>query len=97
MNIWGKSLLHDYGRRHAKAKGSLESWLNIAILASWKTSAEVLASFGSAKRIKGNRMRFKICGNKHRMVVEFNYESGNAHIRWLGTHDEYDRIDPETV
>lgn len=97
MNIRGRSLLHDFGRLHAEAKSSLDSWQKIAKLASWTTSAEVLASFGSAKRIRGNRMRFKICGNKYRMVVALDYQNGNAHIRWVGTHDEYNKIDPETV
>lgn len=60
-------------------------------------AAEVRASFGSAKRIRGNRMRFKICGNKYRMVVAFDYAKGAAYIRWVGTHDEYDRINAEKV
>ena len=90
-------MLKDYGRRHAEAKESLDLWLKISKLASWKTSAEVRASFGSAKRIRGNRMRFKICGNKYRMVVAFDYAKGAAYIRWVGTHDEYDRINAEKV
>ena len=42
-------------------------------------------------------MRFKICGNKYRMVVAFDYAKGAAYIRWVGTHDEYDRINAEKV
>ncbi len=53
--------------------------------------------FGSADVIGANRIIFDICGNDYRMVVRFSYVAQVAEIRFGGTHDEYDRIDPLTV
>ena len=36
-------------------------------------------------------------GNKYRLVVHFAYAYKTALIKFVGTHKEYDRIDPETV
>jgi mRNA interferase HigB len=40
---------------------------------------------------------FNIAGNKYRLVVKFNYPLGVGYIRFIGTHDEYERIDAGTI
>ena len=53
--------------------------------------------FGTADVIGDNRIIFDVCGNNYRLVVRFNYVAQVARIRFGGTHEEYDRIDPLTV
>jgi mRNA interferase HigB len=64
---------------------------------SWKTTAEVVAAFSTAKAINGERVRFKVDGNNHRMIVAYYFPSQTAYIKFLGTHDEYDDVDAATV
>ena len=40
---------------------------------------------------------FNIGGNKFRLVVKINYPYRVVYIRFVGTHDEYDTIDADTV
>ena len=42
-------------------------------------------------------MVFNIGGNKYRLVVEMQYRSGIAWVKFIGTHAAYDRINVETV
>ena len=42
-------------------------------------------------------MVFNIAGNKFRLVVKMGYESRRLYVRFLGTHQEYNRIDAETI
>lgn len=42
-----------------------------------------------------DRVVFNIGGNKYRLIVRINYAYGVVHIRFIGTHAEYDRIDVE--
>ncbi len=44
-----------------------------------------------------NRVVFNIKGNTYRVVVAIQYQFGIVYIRFVGTHEEYDRIDAATV
>jgi mRNA interferase HigB len=47
--------------------------------------------------IAGNRVVFRICGNKYRLITQINYPYRVVYIRFVGTHADYDRIDAESV
>jgi len=40
-----------------------------------------------------NRVVFNIRGNQYRLVVAVNYTPGIIYIRFIGTHQDYDKID----
>jgi mRNA interferase HigB len=44
-----------------------------------------------------NRLIFDLGGNKYRLIVHVSYKFGRVLVKFIGTHAEYDRIDPETV
>ena len=47
--------------------------------------------------IADNRLVFDLGGNKYRLIVHVSYKFGRVLVKFIGTHAEYDRIDPETV
>jgi mRNA interferase HigB len=89
--------LFAFGKKHADARKSLTTWQDVTEKAEWKTKQDVLSDFPKAKMIKNNRARFEINHNTYRLIVFINYDAQTVFIRFVGTHNEYDRIDPETV
>ena len=76
---------------------TLQAWYNDAKHAKWKSPADIKAVYRSASFIGNDRVVFNIKGNSYRLVVAIRYEYGIVFIRFIGTHQEYDRIDTEKV
>ena len=97
MRIFYLQRLDNYGKEHANARKSLTTRKNLGLLAKCKTRQYVLNDFPKAKMIKNNRARFEIVHNTYRIIAQIHYEEQFVEIRFIGTHNEYDRIDPETI
>lgn len=97
MILIGLEKLNHFGKRHQDASGSLETWRRITKDASWRHRVDVLNDFPKAKMLKGNRARFEISGKKYRMVCEIDYADKILEVRWVGTHADYNKIDPITI
>lgn len=44
-----------------------------------------------------NRVVFNIKGNDYRLIAAIHYNTGILFIRFVGTHQEYDRVDASSV
>ena len=42
-------------------------------------------------------MVFNIKGNDYRLIVAVAYEYGAVYVKFLGTHQQYDKVDAATV
>ena len=97
MIVVNIKLLSLFARDHATTRKSLLTWQRIVEESTWKNKMDVLRSFPDAKMIKNNRARFEIQHNKYRLIAEVLYDKGVAEVRFIGTHSEYDRIDPAII
>lgn len=89
--------LNEFAKKHANARKSIATWKSATEEAIWKTKQDVLRDFQNAKMIADNRARFEIVHNTYRLIVKINYDAQIVQIRFIGTHTEYDRIDPVTI
>ncbi|MGA2984281.1 MAG: type II toxin-antitoxin system HigB family toxin [Terriglobia bacterium] len=78
-------------------KAALDAWFHEAKQAEWKKPADVKAYYGNASIVGADRVVFNIKGNDYRLVTAIDYLRGIVFIKWLGNHNDYDRIDVRTV
>ena len=97
MVLVNTKLLDLFARNHASTRRSLAAWQRSVKEAVWGNKQDVLASFPNAKMLRGNRARFEIQHKKYRLIAEVLYEEGLVVIRFIGTHTEYEKIDPSTI
>jgi mRNA interferase HigB len=100
MRVIAKRTLREFWEstpKYADAEDPLRSWYREAKQAAWQTPADVKEQYRNASILKNNRTVFNIAGNKYRLVVEINYTAQIIFIRFIGTHQEYDSIDVETI
>jgi mRNA interferase HigB len=98
MQVIARRTLKQFWERHRRAEAPLKVWYAIASKAKWAGPADVKRQFGtSVDFVSGNRVIFDLGGNKYRLVAHVSYKFGRLLVKFIGTHAEYDRIDPETV
>lgn len=78
--------------QYADAEQALKSWFHEVKNAEWTCWADLRSQYGSADWV-GGRVVFNIRGNKYRLVVHFNFQAQMASIRFIGTHEQYDKIE----
>jgi len=42
-------------------------------------------------------MVFDIGGNKYRLIIRFDFNHALGFVRFVGSHDEYDKVDASEV
>jgi mRNA interferase HigB len=82
---------------YAEAKESLSAWYRFVLKADWASPADIKADLRSASILQDGRVIFNVSGNKFRLVVWINYPYRVVYIRFIGTHAQYDAIDPQTI
>jgi mRNA interferase HigB len=95
--ILAKSTLRAFWELYPDSKIYLQTWYEIAVHAVWKSPDEIKQVFAHASILKDSRVVFNIKGNKYRLVVKINYSKQWMFIRFIGTHEEYDKIDANTI
>ena len=87
----------DFIKKHADANNAIEKWVEKIEAANWKNHNELKKDFLSADYVGNNRYVFNIRGNNYRLVSVVVFFAGTMVIRFIGTHNDYDRIDAKNI
>jgi len=95
--IFSKSTLRAFWEVHIESEQYLKTWYETVKNADWKSPNDVKFTYANASILKNSRIVFNIKGNSFRLIAKFNFEKQWVFIRFIGTHQDYNQIDAETV
>jgi mRNA interferase HigB len=92
MHIITRTRLVDFAALHPDASPALRSWERIVKVGTFNNPQELVRIFPSASFLRDNSVVFNIGGRGkgYRLGVRMSYPR-TVFIRWVLTHDEYER------
>ena len=97
MRVIAVSTLRQFWATCPDAEQPIKAWVDEAAKAQWTQPADIKAQYRSASILKNRRVVFNIKGNDYRLIVAIAFRLGIVYVKFIGTHEQYDRIDAETV
>ncbi len=97
MRIISKRTLREFWEKHRDCEQSLLIWYKEISKNKFYTSLEVKENFSKCRPIGNYRFVFNIKGNNYRLIVKVSFELQTVWIKFVGTHKEYDKIDPNKI
>ena len=97
MRIFARATLRDFWLLYPETGQYLKTWFETASNSHWKTPNDVKQNYANSSILKDSRIVFNICGNSYRLVVKFNFEKNWIFIRFIGTHNQYDKINANSI
>jgi len=86
MNIIKRKTLIDLGIKYPEVKRT-----------KWKVPNDIKAEYPKATILKNNRVVFDIVGGNYRLIIKVEYTFGVVYVSFFGTHQEYDKINANTI
>ena len=97
MRVVAKKILRDFWERHEDCEQQLKSWFREVQKSEWENPNQIKEEYPSASILNNNRIVFNIKGNNYRLIVKISFEYQMVWIRFVGTHEEYDKINANTI
>ena len=79
------------------AKQAVLAWCDEVKKAEWKSPVDIKNQYANASILKNRRVVFNIKGNDYRLIVAVAYNTGFVFVKFIGTHQQYDAVDANTV
>lgn len=99
MRIISRKRLKDFyeNSSFSDSKGSIEAWYKEVKKADWKSPHDIKSKYPHASFVGNDRVVFNIKGNKYRLIIRLDFYRKVVYIRFIGTHEEYDKINAKEI
>ena len=97
MRVVTPKRLREFALKHSLSRIPLLNWYQIVKNENWEPLHDIKQNFNSVDYVGNNRYVFNIKGNDFRTVVIIIFVSKKVYIRFIGTHDEYNKIDVKNI
>jgi mRNA interferase HigB len=93
MHVITYKRIKEFILKHPQSSVALGHWYKKMKRSTPESVNDVKRIFNNTDYIGNDRFVFNICGNKYRLIAVIFISTQIILIRFIGTHEEYDRID----
>jgi mRNA interferase HigB len=97
MRVFAKKILREFWGKYSDSEDQLKTWYRETTRATWTNPNDIKKEYPRASILKSGRVVFNVCGNSYRLITQINYPRQWVFVRFIGTHQEYDRIDADKI
>lgn len=97
MRIVTFAAIREYIKKHDDTDTALRDWYKKTEKSDWACFYDIKQTFNSVDYVGNDRFVFNIKGNDYRLVAIVIFASKKVYIRFIGTHNEYDKIDCSNI
>ncbi|KAA6321505.1 mRNA interferase HigB [termite gut metagenome] len=93
MRIITHKAITNFCINYTDAQIALEEWFIKTKNAEWTCFTDIKKTFNSVDNVGNQHYVFNIKGNSYRLVAIIHFQIKKVYIRFIGTHNEYEKID----
>ena len=97
MRVIAISTLKEFWEKHPDSEQALKEWYIKTERAKWESFNDMRKDSNSVDYVKNQRYVFNIKGNNYRLVAAVKFTPKLVYIRFIGTHQEYERIEASCI
>ena len=97
MRIVSFKRIKAFSSQHLDAEIPLCKWYYTTESSLWNNLHDIKKTFSTVDYVGNDRFVFNIKGNDYRLVAIIIFASKKVYIRFIGTHQEYNKIDCKTI
>lgn len=97
MRVIAISTLRGFWTKHPDSEQALKEWYVKTERAQWRSLNDMRNDLNSVDYVKNQRYVFNIKRNNYRLVAAVKFNPKLVYIRFVGTHQDYDKIDASTI
>lgn len=97
MRVIAISTLKEFWEKHPDSEQALKEWYIKTERAQWESFNDMRKDSNSVDYVKNQRYVFNIKGNNYRLVAAMKFTPKLVYIRFIGTHQEYERIEASCI
>ena len=97
MKVITKGAINRYIAIHPDSKAPLNKWFLTTVAADWRNLHDLKATFNSSDYIGNDLFVFNIGGNSYRLIARVFFRARLIYIRFIGTHDAYNKINTDSL
>ena len=91
MKVVGLKVLDKFKKKHGDCRRQIDEWINDVTKSNWKSFNDIKKVYPHASILNNNTIIFNIKGNSYRLVTVVVIVAGRVFIKWVGTHEEYNK------